>query len=149
MKGAFLLTGVVMLAAVAALIAAEPSWWAGAGIGNGEAANHAPANLGQAKFMAKKAREHLNFTLDDFGGAGPEIDALVDGFATGPENYSPILAGQLKYVAKPFYDRLLAVGFDTRRSLQEHGAMEGGAPWPYDYPWNPNTPASENYTAIP
>jgi len=148
MKGGFLLAGVVMLAAVAALIAAEPSWWAGAGIGNGEAANHAPANLGQAKFMAKKAREHLNFTLDDFGGAGPEIDALVDGFASGPENYSPILAGQLKYVAKPFYDRLLAVGFDTRLSLQEHGAMEDGIAWPHNYPWNPATPTSENYSPV-
>jgi hypothetical protein len=47
----------------------------------------------------------------------------------------------LKAVAKPFYDRLLAIGFDTRQSLRDHGALG----WSFNYPWDPATPVAENY----
>jgi hypothetical protein len=49
MMRAFLPAALLLLCAVAALIAAEPSWWAPAGIGSANssaAANQAPANQG-------------------------------------------------------------------------------------------------------
>ncbi len=135
---------------LASLEAASPSWWVLSGTAN----NYAPANLGQLKHMAKQAKSHLDTNL--VGGSGSGIAALVGSFEprsgqgyTQPEidaflaeNYAPINLGQLKYVAKPFYDRLLAAGYDTKANLIARG-LTG---WTHDYPWDPETPAEENYS---
>jgi hypothetical protein len=60
------------------------------------------------------------------------------------DNYAPATIGQLKVVAKLFYDRLLNVGYDTRANLVSHGYPSN---WAYFYPWNnPGTDNSINYT---
>jgi hypothetical protein len=96
---------------VAALPAA-PAWWASKGVtGGGTASDYAAANQGQLKNMAVKARDYFNETLP--GGAGPAINTLVDAWAasTGTaSDYAALNQGQLKAVARPFYDRLIALG---------------------------------------
>lgn len=133
------------------LWAAPPAWWSDSqtqilDTANPTQDNYAPANLGQLKHVAKQAKAHLDATLP--GGAGNAIDILVTGFGGNltteqrDANYAPINLGQLKSVAKPFYDRLLSVGYDTRANLIAHGYP---ATWGFDYPWNPATPVEENY----
>ena len=148
-----------LLAFGASLVrAGAPSWWSSANtriLSADSSDNYAPANLGQLKLVAKKAMEYFDFYLP--GGAGSEIAQMVASFEPRqgqgytPEqinqfkaaNYAPANLGQLKAVAKPFYDRLLAAGYHTRQNLISHGASG----WPFNYPWNPATPVSENYTS--
>lgn len=148
----------VLLLTTALAEGAPPSWWtddvAGTRIQNGGPSdNYAPLNLGQLKWVAKQAKKHLDLELGPIGGAGPAIDTLVASFtpqaSQSPEdqaearekNYAPANLGQLKAVAKPFYDRLIAAGFNTKQNLIDHGA----AGWSFDYPWNPATAVSANY----
>jgi len=150
-----------VLIAVSAYAVDPPVWWSGSNTRiiqeNGEENNYAPANLGQLKHVAKQAKAHLDATFaGGGGGAGSAVNALVDSFEPRAgqsysqaeidqflkENYAPINLGQLKAVAKPFYDRLLAAGYDTKANLIARGYP---ANWAYDYPWNPSTPTSENY----
>ena len=141
------------------VLAGAPSWWSTEAtriLSADSSDNYAPANLGQLKLVAKKAMEYLDLYLP--GGAGSDIAEMVAAFEPRlgqgytPQqisqfkaaNYAPANLGQLKAVAKPFYDRLLAAGYDTRQNLIAHGA--GG--WLYDYPWlwsNPATPDPANY----
>ena len=48
--------------------------------------------------------------------------------------------GQLKAVAKPFYDRLKVIGYGTKQNLIDRGYPPD---WQYDYPWDPNAPVSQ------
>jgi len=125
---------------------ADPAWWTSGNTsiiaGNTTAANYAPVNLGQLKNVAAKARLYLNDQLASVGGAGPEIDALVNGFTANTSlNYGWVSLGHVKAVAKPFYDRLIAVGYDTKANLDSR--MSSGH-WYYDYPWQPYTPPETN-----
>ena len=140
------------------LFAASPSWWSHVSTQvvdeEADEENYAPANLGQLKHMAKMAKTHLDMVL--FGGSGTSVGPLVESFEprsgmgyTQPqidaflaENYAPINLGQLKAVAKPFYDRLMEAGYDTRANLISHGYP---AEWAFDYPWDPETSVEENY----
>jgi hypothetical protein len=116
------LPGLVLLAAATAL-AVPPSWWT-----DGEPPviditaapnNHGPANIGQAKHMAQSALAALRQ-------AAPAIADQVEADIVGPgkpipnwdppaneaerdKNHSPLLVGQLKATAAPFYSRLNAV----------------------------------------
>ncbi len=144
-----------LIAADIRVSAAPPSWWsndvAATRIlqGNGVADNYAPANLGQLKWVAAQAKKHLDAELSAIGGAGPTINDLVASFTPfgghTPEsraaNYAPANLGQLKAVAKPFYDRLISIGYDTQQNLIDHGATG----WSFEYPWNPATAVAENY----
>jgi hypothetical protein len=139
---------VVYLLLISNLHAAQPSWWStgdtafiddSPGQDHSTSANYAPANLGQLKNVAKMAKFHLDVYLP--GGAGSTIDTLVTSFnVTDPDNYAPISLGQLKAVARPFYDRLIAAGYNTQMSLQNHGFTSAGF-----YPWNSSTPVNDNY----
>ncbi len=144
------------------VLAGQPGWWTQEGTriidaeagGAGVEENYAPANLGQLKNVAKKAKAHLDANLA--GGAGSGVDALVAGFEPRSgqgytqaeiegflaENYAPINLGQLKAVGKVFYDRLKAAGYDTKGNLVAHGYPAG---WNFEYPWNPGTAVEENY----
>ena len=141
-----------------ALMATEPGWWTALDTAiiapQAEADHYAPVNLGQLKHTATQAKKHLDEHLP--GGAGSEIHNLVagveprtgqgytqeerDGFIQ--ENYAPANLGQLKAVAKPFYDRLMGAGYDTKANLVARGYASN---WAYDYPWDPQTPVEENY----
>ncbi len=141
-----LLTGLACLLACGHLDAAEPAWWR-SGVTQcmdttpSTTENYQPVNQGQLKNVATKAALYLNATLASVGGAGTAVNNMVASFQHTSEDYAPINIGQLKAIAKPFYDRLMAVGYNTKLSLAYQGATE----WSYDYPWNSATPASENY----
>ena len=89
-----------------------PEWWGTRGVFKaGTAADdYAVANLGQLKNIARKAAQELEEGL--FGGAGEEINALIASWVADPlpgvsrDDYAALNLGQLKRVAKPFYDRL-------------------------------------------
>jgi hypothetical protein len=152
----FMLIGSLLLAAfVVRLLAAPPGWWSAPGTQivdpAAEQDNYAPANLGQLKHTATQAKKHLDQQLAAVGGAGATINALIAGFepragqgytpeqiaAFKEANYAPVNLGQLKAVAKPFYDRLHALGVDTKVGLIAHGYP---ATWTHTYPWNPADP---------
>ncbi len=152
------LIGLLPLALVSALLAAPPAWWSGEETRileeEGEENNSAPANMGQLKHVAKQAKGHLDANLP--GGAGEAITSLVEAFEPrAGQNYTPaqigefkaanhalINLGQLKSAAKPFYERLLGVGYDTKANLIARGYP---ANWAHNYPWDPQTPVEENY----
>lgn len=114
-----LLIVAVPLCAGAWLLAQAPTWWVQRGVLTGGAADDfALLNQGQLKNLAKAAMEELNAALP--GGAGNDVQAMVTGWmgnaGTG-DHYAAVTVGQLKAVAKPFYDRLIAEG------------RVGGYPW--------------------
>jgi hypothetical protein len=92
-----------------------PAWWASRGAVFGLADDYAAANLGQLKHMATAAAAELDAALP--GGAGPELAALIAGWSqayspeAGRDDFAAVNLGQLKAVAKLFYDRLHAVGY--------------------------------------
>jgi len=131
------------IALAGSAMAAPPAWWTAptTGIKSGAPANNSgPVNGAQLKNVAKKAALYLNNELPS-PGAGAAVNAMVNAFAKSPGDLSPVNLGQLKAVAKPFYDRLLSTGVDTKLNLQSHGA----AGWAYDYPWLESTPKEDNY----
>ena len=141
-----------------------PSWWVSASnpvlISGNEPQNYSIANTGQLKWMATRAKAHLDALP---GGAGSAINALVAGFKPQAgvtyspqelanirrDNYAPVNMGQLKMVAKPFYDRLwnLNPRYDTTQNLKANGYLPT---WTDIYPWNSNVlvPVSENYRPV-
>ena len=122
----------------------DPLWWTVDATkirdASATANNYAPLNLGQLRNTATKAHAYLNDALSQFGGAGFELSLGTD----TSSNYSPTNLGQLKAVAKPFYDRLIALGYNTKQNLKDRGYPSD---WAFDYPWNNVTlvPASDNY----
>lgn len=117
-----------------------PSWWISRGAVNGTAEDYAIANLGQLKWMATKAKEELDSFVP--GGAGTAVNALVDSWSTlqpdgsrvpvvtaSTSDYAPANLGQIKAVAKPYWDRLVAQGYATAT----------------EYPWTATTSDDEDY----
>ena len=135
------------------LPAAPPPWWSDPStriLAPGlPAQNHAPANVGQLKNFATQAKKALDIQLAAVGGAGPDINQLIDGFEpradqnyTAAEladwsvkNHAIVNLGQVKTVARVFYARLLAVGYNIPQNLITHGYP---ADWTQNYPWNPD-----------
>jgi hypothetical protein len=131
-----------------ALAGNPPAWWTAPAtqiIQSGATANnYAPVNLGQLKYVAYQAKAYLDANLA--GGSGAAVTAMVAGFQTQAQvnNYTPVTIGQLKAVAKPFYDRLIAAGYNTKDSLKNFGYA---ANWADNYPWNSAAPVpvAQNY----
>lgn len=94
--------------------AAGPAWWSSRGVFESGATpdDFAVANLGQLKHFAAKAADELNATLPN--GAGSVINGLVTSWNQPPapdvdrDDFAVLNQGQLKAVAKLFYDRLNA-----------------------------------------
>lgn len=105
--------------------AAPPAWWAQVGTDGHRVIDptstdpnpKVPANIGQAKFMAKRAVEVLQLLAPataasigaDLVGPGkiiPTWGAPVAGSADAQEQRAPLLVGQLKAIAAPFYQHL-------------------------------------------
>jgi hypothetical protein len=85
-------------------------------------------NTGQLKQMAKQALAELNTVLP--GGGGAAVESLITSFSVinaERNDFAAINIGQLKSVAKPFYDRLIAVGYAS------------------GYPWSDTDPAKDDY----
>ena len=112
----------LLLALVIAAFATPPLWWSAGNppVIDPTAAvnNHAPANIGQAKHMAKSALEALLPILPavadqieaDLVGPGKPIPswAAPANQVEKDKNHAPLLIGQLKAIAAPFYTRLHA-----------------------------------------
>jgi hypothetical protein len=69
-------------------------------------------NQGQLKHVASQAYAELGARLATVGGAGTNLTAIIGGFTTN-NNYDLANVGQLKALAKPFYDRLMEVQYTT------------------------------------
>ena len=108
----------ILLALVLAALAAPPLWWSTSNppVIDPTAAenNHGPANIGQAKHMAKSAIEALRPILP---AVASQIEAdlvpIVDLTIPDPKpagwafrQKAPLLIGQLKAIADPFYSHL-------------------------------------------
>ncbi len=123
-----------------------PSWWLDPSnpvIVLSTASNgSAPVNAGQLKWIALRAKVHLDAALP--GGAGTAVSNLVAAFSS-TNNFVPINLGQLKAVALPFYDRLNSAGYSTKLNLRANGYPQS---WTGDYPWDPNTPTAANYKPV-
>ncbi len=156
-----LLGGLVTLLCASAWVWADPppAWWSdttnGTAIINSSATpnNYGVLNLGQLKYTASQAGNYLNQYFSAVGGAGSNVTALVANFtANTSTNFAPATIGQLEYVAKPFYDRLNFLGFNTKASLEANGYTD--AFWTNDttppyYPWHtiPPGPGQTGYNA--
>ncbi|MCW0218828.1 MAG: hypothetical protein OJI67_10950 [Prosthecobacter sp.] len=93
--------------------AATPSWWAPRGvIVSGKTSDDfAAINQGQLKYLVSAAVAEMNAKLT--GGAGSTLNGVVNAWTTntaGADDYAVVTVGQLKAVAKPVYERLLAAG---------------------------------------
>lgn len=80
--------------------------------------NDAVLTIGQLKNVSLKARDELDLTLAPIGGAGVEIDTIVDSFNNNEpsNNYSPANIGQLKNVSSKFLDRFEEIEFTPNSS---------------------------------
>lgn len=124
-------------------MAVPPAWWATRGVIDGGAApnDYAAANLGQVKNIAKKAYDELESTAP--GGAGTPLDNLIASWLAAPgqgitrNDYASVNQGQLKTLAKLYYDRLAELGYT-------------GQPIPLGqtYPWSDITTDDNSYAAV-
>jgi hypothetical protein len=118
------------------VLAQAPAWWAERGVIATDPAtskprpanDYAAANQGQVKFIAVVAIDAMNAKIP--GGAGDALNKLRSQLVATAENtndYAVVNIGQLKTVAKPFYDRLIALHYASK------------------YPWEDAPAASNDY----
>lgn len=124
-----------MLCGAAALIFAQPAWWAARGVivPGKSPDDFAVLNQGQLKNLARAARDELDAHLP--GGAGQAINNLVESWSTADAqaaNYAAVNAGQLKALGAQFHDRLAKVGFAN----------------PGVYPWTDGTAAADDFAPV-
>ena len=135
-------------ACVSIFAASAPEWWAERGVSEpgfdhfSDAAREdslSAAKAGQLKNIATKACDELNEKLSGAGGAGAEIEGVVASFETFAESANPegnfevVNVGQLKFVAKPFFDRLYDVGQSRPDCVSLNGIVlyeNTKYPWP-------------------
>ena len=107
------------------------------------------ANIGQLKNIAVKAAQELNANLPD--GAGSAVNDLVASWGSPPaagvvrNDFAAVNLGQIKTVVLPFYLRLVAVGYDTRQNLIDHGYP--AVTWTSLFPWDPAAQNAQDYDA--
>jgi hypothetical protein len=130
--------GLLVLSISLAAFAAPPSWWSARGViatnGSGQpltADDWSLINQGQVKKLATAAYDEMEVRLS--GGAGTAVTTLIKSWyqidpntgafvldgngkriprVTGQtDDYATVNLGQLKKVAKPFYDRLGVFGY--------------------------------------
>jgi hypothetical protein len=109
-----------LLFSVTAMADEPPAWWTTRNVLLPETApsDYSPAVQGQLKWLATNAADELEAVLP--GGAGSDVLAMISGFSP-TNNWLAVKVGQVKAVAKPFYDRLIALGYTN------------------DYPWTTAT----------
>lgn len=89
-----------------------PNWWNSRGVilTNAFVDDYAAANIGQLKTIAKKAIDEMNDKWGLSGGAGVELNQLAENWQleglSERDDYSVVTIGQLKTVAKYFYNKL-------------------------------------------
>ncbi len=145
-----------MIASSLTSLEAEPThplWWADLGVTNANAVqNKGVAQLAQVKNIANMAHFELESLLP--GGVGFNVPFIIPNApdSTWYQTQKKALnLGQLKAVAKPFYDRLNEISpawvegqlqASGLATLNTHYFQDTNG---YFYPWSPTTPVSENY----
>ncbi len=138
------LVAVCLLAHGPRACAAGPEWWALRGAVNPAIAadDYAVLNHGQLKQLAAKAYDELEYQLP--GGAGPLLTALIAEWylppgsaAPQPDGYASVNIGQLKNLAKLFYDRFAQINY---REVPLFG-LPAGQP----YPWSTGTADDDDF----
>jgi len=118
--------------------AESPVWWSERAVLSQESSQDFSAiNLGQIKQMATAATAEFAEHIPD--GPSAEILAMVLPWQNPPapdairQDYAAATIGQLKAVAKPFYDQLIAIGYtdrypwaDSTISPQDHSLANVG-----------------------
>jgi hypothetical protein len=104
--------------------ATAPAWWSQRGVlsANATADDYAIVNQGQLKNIAAAAVAEMDAQLP--GGAGDQLHALINSWASenpARNDFAPVNLGQLKNIAKPFYARLITVGFATTYPWSDNG----------------------------
>lgn len=144
------------------LRASEPSWWRHEGnppvITGGPSQNDGIANIGQAKWMVSEALR----VIEDIDAPvaqliRDDLDSVVDLAIPEPlppgwheSQKAPLLIGQLKALARPFYVRLNdRTSVWVRSQLHQNGLSLLGGDYFQDsagryLPWNPATPLEDN-----
>lgn len=108
-----------------------PAWWGSRGVVASNAVptnQYAAVNAGQVKWIATNAYDDLQARLSAWGGAGSAVQSLVFGFSAS-NNWQAANLGQLKAVAQPFHDRLIALGYTNA------------------YPWTSTTSDDRDFAA--
>lgn len=91
---------------------AVPDWWAERNVidPNVDEVNHGVLNTGQLRWMSRQAGAELNAVLQGSEAPSfvhPQPDTVVLG--ANAEAFAPVNLGQLKAMAKPFYDSINAL----------------------------------------
>ena len=116
----------------------SPAWWTNRAVLTTNAVNdYAAINQGQVKWLATRAAVEFSNDVTGFALPGSNILSLVSGF-TPSNNYCPVNLGQLKTVAKPFYDFLWDYGLTN--------VYPAGARMPY--PWSGSTNPPNDYAPV-
>ena len=149
-----LIPGILVILMIAAF-AAPPLWWSQGTdpviSTTATANNHGPANIGQAKHVAKSALDALALVLPDVA-ADIEADLVGPGKiipswappanqAEKDKNHAPLLIGQLKAIAHPFYNHLNTAApswLETERTT--NGTNHPGS----IFPWTAETTDDQN-----
>lgn len=130
------------------LHAQYPSWWTDYGVVDGTAVDYASgptaddykvALQGQAKHVAEAARTYIETEL----GITMSMPAWYQGWlADASIDASPMVIGQLKSLAKPFYDVIIPYGVN-------YYLVGGGAGSVVtDYPWSTANPLDDQDDAL-
>jgi len=148
-KNPFVLLSVIFifLASGYFLWAVQPDWWTKHALIDGtDRQDHAIATVGQAKHVVQKAYQYLETELASVGGAGVEVTSLYNSYcvikpANSEDDLQLLTIGQLKYLAKPFYDRLnsVEVGLDTRAMNEPATSI---------YPWTQDQADDEDLSLV-
>ncbi len=151
MKARFpLLCAIIPACLVSPAWGIDPGWWSDRGVTNSSATSHlSPATVGQAKHMVAKALLELQSRL-----TAPQYAALEDAVGdvvdltlptTTPEfdkQRAVLVTGELKALAKPFYDQLRGINaawVDSQMNLHGIRQLEPGTFTFSPYPWSAAT----------
>lgn len=146
--------------------ALPPSWWSQADAAGRKVLdssttasnNSGPVNVGQAKFMAKRAIETLRGYFPDLAtqiesdlvGTGkiiPSWTVPTAGTDAAKDQYSPLQIGQLKAIADPFYRRLNVYDPTWVNAQLVSNLTKDSASSTNYFPWTATT-ADDNNKAI-
>jgi hypothetical protein len=139
--------------------ATDPAWWSDRGVVNtSPASNLSPATIGQAKHIVSMALAELQTRLApaDYQALQTAVGGIVN--LALPQNQAEydnqkqvLLVGQLKAMARPFYDqlRILDAAWVNNQMYQLNTRVvePGSNPITYSpYPWSVATSDDSNYS---
>jgi len=149
------LQGTVFQAGAQSAPGKDPEWWTNSGILgikgsvparygvlSGKLLKESTAvRVGEADLFAMAAVEELDTELAQFGGSGAELERLAQALRDdngGTDESARITMGELKVLMRPFYDRLLHLGY-YGPPLSTGTAMTSGT-----YPWVRSAPLGDD-----